>query len=316
MKDTLIIVLPCFNEEEVLPVTISRMSNLLEEMIAGYKVSGDSRLLFVDDGSKDRTWELIEAAHKKGKYVCGVKLARNAGHQNALMAGMEAAVDAGADMIITIDADLQDDISVINDMVEKSAGGIDIVYGVRRERTKDTWFKKTTAQLFYKMMKSMGVNLVYNHADFRLMRSSVVKELLLYRERNLFLRGIVPCISDNCEFVYYDRDERQAGKSKYPLRKMIHLAADGGTSFSVGPIKSLIWIGIIFIVTSLFLFIYVIYKFCKGQVVEGWSSIMMSVWFIGGCILVGLGIIGEYIGKIYVEVKGRPRYYIETKLLK
>lgn len=317
MRDnTLIIVLPCFNEEEVLPITIARMSDLLEKMIARNKVSDDSRLLFVDDGSKDKTWGIIEAAHNNKPFVCGQKLARNAGHQNALMAGMKTAVNAGADMVITIDADLQDDINVIPEMVDQYTEGVDIVYGVRRERNTDTWFKKSTAQMFYRMMKLMGVTLVYNHADFRLMSSSVVKELLLYRERNLFLRGIVPCISDNSAFVYYNRIERQAGESKYPLRKMIHLASDGVTSFTIKPIKALIGLGAVFIIISLCILVYVLYNYFRGHVVGGWSSLMLSMWFIGGCIMVGLGIVGEYIGKIYMEVKDRPRYNVEKTLLK
>ncbi len=314
--NTLIIVLPCFNEEEVLPITIARMSDLLERMIAGNKVSDDSRLLFVDDGSKDKTWEIIESAHNNKPFVCGQKLARNVGHQNALMAGMENAVNAGADMVVTIDADLQDDINVIPEMVTQYTEGFDIVYGVRRERKTDTWFKKTTAQTFYRIMKLMGVGLVYNHADFRLMSSFVVKELLLYRERNLFLRGIVPCISDNSAFVYYNRIERQAGESKYPLRKMIHLASDGVTSFTIKPIKALIGLGAVFIIISLCILVYVLYNYFRGHVVGGWSSLMLSMWFIGGCIMVGLGIVGEYIGKIYMEVKDRPRYNVEKTLLK
>lgn len=314
--DRLFIVVPCFNEEDMLPVTIDRLSSLVEKMMLKERIAVNSRVLFVDDGSKDKTFELIAAAYKTNPLVCGLKLARNSGHQNALVAGVEAAVDAGADMIITIDADLQDDIDVIPEMVEKFTAGADIVYGVRKERNTDSFFKKYTAQLFYKLMKRMGVNLVYNHADFRLMSSLSAKSLLMFRERNLFLRGLVPCISDNSATVYYDRKERQCGQSKYPLRKMIQFAADGITSFTIRPIKALIWIGVSFIFFSLCMLGYVLYSKYSGHVVEGWTSLMLSLWLIGGCILVGLGIVGEYIGKIYLEVKDRPRFFVQKTLLK
>ena len=315
MNDKLIIVVPCYNEEDVLEETIGQLSSIISDLIVSDRVSSSSCILFVDDGSMDKTWELIETAHIDNSFVCGLKLAHNSGHQNALMAGMEAAISAGADLIVTIDADLQDDSRIIPQMVQSSAEGFDIVFGVRKERAKDSWFKRNSAQLFYQMMRVLGVKLVYNHADFRLMRSSAVTRLLHYRERNLFLRGLVPCISDNSTIVYYDRGERKAGESKYPLRKMIHFATEGVTSFTVKPVKALLWLGAGFLLIAMAILVYVLFNYFKGDVVGGWASLMLSLWFIGGCILLGLGVIGEYIGKIYLEVKDRPRFFVEKSLL-
>lgn len=311
----LIIVLPCFNEEEVLPETTRQLTALFMEMIQGGVISDASRILYVNDGSHDRTWDLISRYHEENPFVCGVNLAGNVGHQYALMAGLETAKDVG-DLIVSIDADLQDDIQAIPEMVQKHIDGADIVYGVRQERRTDSWFKRTTAQAFYKMMSRMGVNLVYNHADFRLMSKRAVEQLCHYRERNLFLRGIVPQIGYQTDCVYYNRSERIAGKSKYPLKKMVNLAIEGITSFSVKPVRALFWAGMVFLLIALGILTYVLIALMTGKAVSGWSSLMLSIWFIGGCILLGLGIIGEYIGKIYLEVKDRPRYNIESTLLK
>lgn len=312
---TLIIVLPCFNEEEVLPETTRQLTALFMEMIQGGVISDASRILYVNDGSHDRTWDLISRYHEENPFVCGVNLAGNVGHQYALMAGLETAKDVG-DLIVSIDADLQDDIQAIPEMVQKHIGGADIVYGVRQERRTDSWFKRTTAQAFYKMMSRMGVNIVYNHADFRLMSKRAVEQLCHYRERNLFLRGIVPQIGYQTDCVYYNRSERIAGESKYPLKKMVNLAIEGITSFSVKPVRALFWAGMVFLLIALGILTYVLIALMTGKAVSGWSSLMLSIWFIGGCILLGLGIIGEYIGKIYLEVKDRPRYNIESTLLK
>lgn len=311
----LIIVLPCFNEEEVLPETTRQLTALIMEMIQGGVISDASRILYVNDGSHDRTWDLISRYHEENPFVCGVDLAGNVGHQYALMAGLETAKDIG-DLIVSIDADLQDDIQSIPEMVQKHIGGADIVYGVRQERRTDSWFKRTTAQAFYKMMSRMGVNFVYNHADFRLMSKRAVEQLCHYRERNLFLRGIVPQIGYQTDCVYYNRSERIAGESKYPLKKMVNLAIEGITSFSVKPVRALFWAGMVFLLIALGILTYVLIALMTGKAVSGWSSLMLSIWFIGGCILLGLGIIGEYIGKIYLEVKDRPRYNIESTLLK
>lgn len=311
----LIIVLPCFNEEEVLPETTRQLTALFMEMIQGGVISDASRILYVNDGSHDRTWDLISRYHEENPFVCGVNLAGNVGHQYALMAGLETAKDIG-DLIVSIDADLQDDIQAIPEMVQKHIGGADIVYGVRQERRTDSWFKRTAAQAFYKMMSRMGVNFVYNHADFRLMSKRAVEQLCHYRERNLFLRGIVPQIGYQTDCVYYNRSKRIAGESKYPLKKMVNLAIEGITSFSVKPVRALFWAGMVFLLIALGILTYVLIALMTGKAVSGWSSLMLSIWFIGGCILLGLGIIGEYIGKIYLEVKDRPRYNIESTLLK
>lgn len=316
MADVLIIVMPCFNEEEVLPSTISRMSSLLSHMVAEGLVSSSSRLLFVDDGSKDRTWELLSKANESYFNVCALRLATNSGHQNALMAGIEASMEYGADMVITIDVDLQDDVSVIPEMVTKYSEGFDIVYGVRRSREKNTWFKRFTAQSYYKIMKALGVTLVYNHADYRLLSSSAANGLLSYGEKNLFLRGIVPQLSDNSTCVYYDIAERKAGTSKYPLKKMLHLAVDGITSFTDKPVKALIWFGLLFLLVAFGILCYVLVSLFNGNVVSGWSSLILSLWFIGGCVMIGLGVVGVYLGRVYIEVKNRPRYVIRNKLLK
>lgn len=313
-KDVLYIVVPCYNEQEVLPATTGSLVELLKKLVATDMVDQESRLLYVNDGSTDATWQLIEQHTQAHHEVCGVKLAGNVGHQNALLAGMETACEK-ADIIVTVDADLQDDISVIGQMIEKYQQGCDIVYGVRRERKSDTWFKRNTALAFYKLMKSLGVKSVYNHADYRLMSRRAVKQLLCYRERNLFLRGIVPLVGYKSDTVYYDRSQRLAGESKYPLGKMLGFAVDGITSFSIKPVRMVFMLGLVFTLIALGMLIYVLVAYFSGRTVSGWSSLILSIWFVGGCVLVGLGIVGEYIGKIYIEVKDRPRYNIEQQIL-
>lgn len=305
--------MPCYNEQEVLPHTNQQLRALLDVMIKDKLASPDSYILYVNDGSRDRTWNLIEDYCGADAHVRGLKLAGNVGHQNALMAGLETArVDA--DVTVSIDADLQDDINAIPEMMKKFDEGCDIVYGVRRKRTTDTIFKRTTAQLFYRFMNAMGVKSVYNHADFRLMSRRAVDALCQYEERNLFLRGLVPLLGYTTDSVYYDRLERQAGESKYPLSKMLSFAIDGVTSFSVKPLRLIFDLGLIFLLISLAILVYVIVALCQGRGVQGWASLMLSIWFVGGCMLICLSIIAAYIGRIYTEEKHRPRYNIEKYL--
>lgn len=311
--EVLAIVVPCYNEEAVLGETTRRLSALLDRLIGKGEVSGKSYILYVNDGSRDRTWEMISSFHKYNKYVCGVNLAGNVGHQNALMAGMSVA-KGDADMVVTIDADLQDDVDAMEEMVREYHEGCDIVYGVRSDRKSDTWFKRGTALAFYRLMRAMGVRGVYNHADYRLMSRRAVEQLCLYRERNLFLRGMVPLIGYKTGRVYYSRAERFAGESKYPLGKMLNLAVDGITSFSIKPVRMVLTLGVIFLVVALLILLYVLGSYMGGHALPGWSSLMLSLWFCSGCVLVGIGIMGEYIGKIYIEVKDRPRYNIERIL--
>lgn len=308
----LITVVPCYNEEAVLNDTHEKLYALYVQMITEGLITTNSIILYVDDGSKDRTWQIIEELTNDNKYASGIKLAHNVGHQNALLAGLTEAKELG-DIVISIDADLQDDIHVIPKMVKKSIKGIDIVYGVRNKRTTDTWFKRTTAIAFYKLMHWLGVNTVYNHADFRLMSRRAICQLCKYRERNLFLRGLVPLIGYKSSSVYYDRSERLAGDSKYPFNKMLNFAVDGITSFSVKPVRMVFGLGLIFLFISLVILIYVLYSVITHSIVPGWSSTILSIWFVGACVLIGLGIVGEYIGKIYIEVKDRPRFNIEKK---
>lgn len=312
-KTTLAIVVPCFNEEEVLPQTNERLRGLLDEMMRQHLVGEESYILYVDDGSRDSTWPIIAGYSDADVHVRGLKLAGNVGHQNALMAGLDTA-RLDADVTVSIDADLQDDIHVIPEMVRKFDGGCDIVYGVRRKRTTDSFFKRTTAQMFYKFMSGMGVKSVYNHADFRLMSRRAVDALCMYEERNLFLRGLVPLLGYKTDSVYYDRLERQAGESKYPLSKMLSFAVDGITSFSVKPLRLIFYLGSAFLLISLGILIYVIVALCEGRGVQGWASLMLSIWFVGGCMLICLSIIAAYIGRIYTEGKHRPRYNIEQYL--
>lgn len=309
----LAIVVPCYNEEAVLEQSVSELSRVMRELIAKKKLSKDSFLLFVDDGSKDRTWELIEKFHKENELVSGLKLAGNVGHQNALLAGLLCVKDK-VDISISIDADLQDDTGVIGEMVDRYDEGFDIVYGVRSVRKTDTFFKRVTAEGFYKLMKLLGVKSVYNHADFRLMSSRALAGLSKYKERNLFLRGIVPMIGFQTGCVYYERKERMAGESKYPLKKMLSFAFDGITSFSIKPMNFIMGTGIFMIVLTIAAGIYALVSYSTGNVVSGWTSLILSLWLIGGMVLFSLGLVGQYIGKIYIEVKERPRYLIEIEL--
>lgn len=312
--DKLAIVVPCYNEEEVIPETFSVLVGVIVDLIQKDKISDGSFVLFVDDGSKDKTWELIEKEHGNNQYVYGLKLARNGGHQNALLAGLEYAKDL-ADITVSIDADLQDDVAVIEEMIDKYHEGCEVVYGVRDNRESDSVFKRHSAQMFYKLMKKMGVESVYNHADYRLMSKKAVDELGHYQEQNLFLRGIIPLIGYKTDCVYYSRGQRKAGESKYPLKKMISFAWDGITSFSVRPITLIsILGGIIAFFCGLSILYILIGKLFYGHLIEGWTSMMISIWFLGGVQLMSIGVIGEYIGKTYMESKRRPRYNIETAL--
>ena len=308
----LIIVVPCYNEEEVLKETTRQLSDILALMENEGKIK-EGKIIYVDDGSKDTTWTLIEQLADVNPRVMGLKLAHNVGHQQALWAGLEWVADSRYDAAVSIDADLQDDINAIPQMVDYYNKGIDTIYGVRKERKTDTFFKKHTAQLFYKLMKTMGGDIIYNHADFRLMSKRALRALISYPERNLFLRGIVPMMGYPSAAVYYDRKERFAGESKYPFTKMLNFALDGITSFSVKPLRLITAAGLVFMLSSIIAIIYALSAFASGHVFPGWTS-LISVWFIGGAILTAIGIIGEYVGKIYKEVKRRPRYFIEKEV--
>lgn len=315
MKPQLLtIVVPCYNEEDVLPETVRRLSQVLSGLMKEQLISAESRMLFVDDGSRDRTWELIEQFHQTNPYVTGLKLAKNAGHQNALLAGLTAAKTA-SDCVISIDADLQDDVDVMREFVIQFLAGYDVVYGVRQSRSADTWLKRTTAQGFYRLMHAMGVNIRYNHADYRLMSKRALEALGRFQEVNLFLRGIVPLIGFPSTEVYYNRHERFAGESKYPLKKMLAFAFEGITSFSVTPIRFVTLTGFAIFALSLLAFVYAIAGKLWGTTVSGWTSLILSIWFIGGVQLLALGLIGEYIGKVYKEVKRRPLYVVEKEML-
>lgn len=312
--DRLAIVIPCYNEEEVLKIASEALRGVLDDLAGKGKIAKDSFLLFVNDGSKDRTWELIEEEHKEHPIqVRGVNLAGNVGHQFALTAGLITAKDM-SDVTVSIDADLQDDIAVIEEMIDKFHAGNDIVYGVRKERKTDTFFKRTTAQGFYKVMELMGVKTVYNHADFRLMSKRAVEQFSLYKETNLFLRGMMPLIGYQTDMVYYDRKERVAGESKYPLKKMLALAFNGISSFSVKPITMIFGLGMFIVIVSVLAAIYALISYFTGQTEPGWTSLILSIWFLGGVQLLAIGLVGQYIGKIYIEVKHRPRYNIEKVL--
>ena len=311
----LIIIVPCYNEEEVLQETTRQLSAVLSDMEQNGKIT-EGRLMYVDDGSRDATWHLIEQLTTENPRVMGLKLAHNVGHQQALWAGLEWAANAPFDAIVSIDADLQDDVQAIVEMTDRFNQGIDIVYGVRKERKTDTFFKKHTAQAFYKLMQTMGGDVVYNHADFRLMSKRALQALVAHPERNLFLRGIVRSLGYPSDFIYYDRHERFAGESKYPLSKMLNFAIDGITSFSVKPLRLITTFGILFMLVAIAIIGYALYEHLLGNTIIGWTSLLVSMWFIGGAILTAIGIIGEYVGKIYKEVKRRPRYFIEKELTK
>lgn len=303
------IVVPCYNEEAVLAETTNRLLEVMQR-VAEKHADLQGRIVYVDDGSRDGTWPLIGSLSKQHPQVMGLKLAHNAGHQHALWAGLEWAA-AHVDAAISIDADLQDDVNVIPEMIDLFLGGKDIVYGVRRDRPTDTWFKRTTALAFYKLMSKLGGDIVYNHADYRLMSRRTLAALMTYGERNLFLRGMVRTLGFPQAMVYYDRGERFAGESKYPLRKMLAFAIDGITSFSVRPLRLISIVGLSFMLVALAVIVYGLVAWLCGRTIQGWTSLLVSLWFIGGAILVALGVIGEYVGKIYAEVKRRPRYFIE-----
>lgn len=314
INNILAIIVPCYNEESVLEETTGRISEILNSLICENLISMDSFILYVNDGSNDNTWPLICRFHTMNKFVRGINLAGNVGHQNALWAGLSVAKES-ADIMVSIDADLQDDVNAIREMVGKYLKGCDIVYGVRNDRKTDSWFKRNSALFFYKIMEIMGTETIYNHADFRLMTKRSVEYLLQFKERNLFIRGLVPLVGYKTDMVYYDRRERFAGESKYPLSKMLNFAIEGVTSFSVKPIRLILILGVIFIVFAMIVLIWILWSYLTNNVVRGWASLMLSVWFCSGCILTALGVVGEYIGKIYMESKNRPRYNIEQLLL-
>ncbi|MCX0279173.1 glycosyltransferase family 2 protein [Bombilactobacillus mellis] len=308
----LAIVVPCYNEQEVLPQSLPVLQKVLQQLQSQQQISTDSQIVFVDDGSQDQTWSLISQFSQTNANVAGIKLSRNFGHQNALLAGLSTVSDA--DFIVTIDSDLQDDPQVIAQMVQQYYAGAEVVYGVRNNRDSDSRFKRTTAEGFYKFMNFLGVKLVPDSADFRLLSQRAAQVLLDYPERNLFLRGLVPLVGFPSAKVYYRRQPRAAGVSKYPLLKMLHFALDGITSFSVAPIKLIMGLGLVIVAVSLFLLIYTIIQKIRGDVVSGWSSLMISIWGLGGIQLICISVIGEYIAKIFNEVKRRPRFTIEKNL--
>ena len=305
----LMIIVPCYNEQEVLPQTIEKLSGVMNELLIDQKISRDSGILLVNDGSTDNTWDIIVDAHSKTNYIYGLNLCLNSGHQNALLAGLEYAKNK-CDFTITIDADLQDDISVIGEMVDKYNAGVHIVYGVRNDRKTDSFFKRTTANLFYKIMNFLGAKTVDNHADFRLMSCKAVEILLQYKERNIFLRGIVPKIGLKSDKVYYCRKDRQAGKTKYPLKKMLSFAWEGITSLSTKPLKLIMLLGLLIIICSIVALAYVLISYFLNETNRGWASLMISIWFLGGVQLFSIGIVGQYVGKTYIETKERPRYTV------
>ncbi|MBE5952772.1 MAG: glycosyltransferase family 2 protein [Lachnospiraceae bacterium] len=315
MSKIMYIVVPCFNEEEVLLDTNSKLITKIKELIDNKLISEVSRVLYVDDGSRDSTWDIICELHEKHEYVTGLKLSRNKGHQNALMAGLMEAKNH-ADMVVSMDADLQDDIDVLERFIQEYENGADIVYGVRNSRKKDSFFKRNTAIAFYKLMRMMGVELVYNHADYRLMSKRALHELEGYKEVNLFLRGIIPLIGFKTATVEYERGERLAGETKYPLRKMLQFAIEGITSCSVRPIRLIAVTGMLIALMSVVMLIHTIVGYFQGGTIDGWASMVVIMCFLGGFQIFSIGIVGEYVGKIYLEAKGRPRYAIESKKIK
>ena len=313
MCETLFLVIPCYNEEEVIHETTRRLSIKLTHLIENETILPNSRIVFVDDGSKDNTWKMINEIHAEDHRFLGLKLTRNRGHQNALLAGLMTAKEH-ADIVISMDADLQDDIEAIDAFIQANTEGHDIVYGVRNKREKDTFFKRVSAELFYKFMILMGVEIVFNHADYRLMSKRALYDLEQFDEVNLFLRGLVPLLGYKSTKVYYDRTERFAGESKYPLRKMLAFAFEGITSFSIKPIRLILHASFMMFVISIIIIIYTLYRYAIGETVSGWAFLNISIWFIAGVQTLLLGIVGEYIGKIYSETKKRPKYFIETFL--
>ena len=313
MASKLMVVIPCYNEEEVLPETSRRLVDKMAALQQKGLITPDSRVLLVDDGSKDRTWQLNSDLHKQNPLFEGVKLSRNRGHQNALLAGLMTA-KGRCDISISMDADLQDDMDAMDRFIEKYNEGCDVVYGVRNKRETDTAFKRETALMFYRLMKGLGVDITYNHADYRLMSNRALEGLAQFEEVNLFLRGLAPLVGYQSDVVYYDRSERFAGESKYPFKKMLSFAIDGITSFSVKPLQLITNIGIVIFVVSLIMLLYSLVRWIAGHTVTGWTSTLASIWLIGGIQLLSLGVIGEYIGKIYNETKRRPRFIIDRYL--
>lgn len=307
------LVIPCYNEEQVLIEAANRLKNKINKLKELRKIDVNSKIVFVDDGSKDNTWSIIENLHNKDELFLGIKLSRNRGHQNALLAGLMT-VKYYCDAVISLDADLQDDIDAIDEFIEKFYLGNDIVYGVRSSREKDTFFKRTTAQGFYKIMNGLGVDIIYNHADYRLMSKRALFELENFKEVNLFLRGIIPLIGYKYDVVLYERNERFAGESKYPLKKMLSFAFQGITSFSIKPIRLVLAVGIVMFITSLIALIYSLLVWVLNKTIQGWTTLVISIWMLGGIQLLCLGIIGEYIGKIYIETKQRPKFIIDKFL--
>lgn len=313
MDNKLYVVIPCYNEEEVLPEAAKRLKIKIEALIRSEKIDPASRIVFVNDGSNDRTWELIQELHANDTLFSGINLSRNRGHQNALLAGLMT-VKEHADIVVSMDADLQDDIDAIDEMITKYLDGCDIVYGVRSQRKSDTFFKRFSAESFYRVMNLLGANTVFNHADYRLMSKRAIEGLAEFKEVNLFLRGIVPMIGYRTDIVYYERSERFAGESKYPLKKMFSFATEGITSLSIKPIRLITALGVLVLFASVVMLIYALISFFRGASVAGWASIMVSVWGLGGLTLFSIGVVGEYIGKIYMETKQRPRFLIDEFL--
>lgn len=309
----LYIAVPCYNEEEMLPISSQKLLEKMNRLIADNKISADSRIVFIDDGSKDKTWEIISNLHRENPMFQGLKLSRNRGHQNALLCGLVTLKDK-ADAVISIDADLQDDIEVFDEMLEKYEAGCDVVYGVRSKRDTDTFFKRFTAETYYKILNRLGAKIVFNHADFRLMSRRALESFSQFKEVNVFLRGLVPMVGYKSDIVTYERSERVAGESKYPLKKMLALAFEGITSLSTKPIKLISRIGLIIFFVSIVMLIYFLVRFFMGATVDGWASLAVSIWAIGGLQLLAIGVIGEYIGKIYLEAKARPRFIVEEYL--
>lgn len=309
----LYLAIPCYNEEEVLPVTAERLEKKYNSLMAAGKITSDSRIVFIDDGSKDKTWECIVKLHNENSIFSGIKLTCNRGHQNALLCGLITLKDM-ADAVISIDADLQDDIEAFDKMVERFEDGCDIVYGVRSRRDTDTFFKRFTAESYYRLLNNLGAKVIFNHADFRLMSKRAIEFLSEYNETNIYLRGLVPMIGLNSDIVEYERSERLAGESKYPLSKMLSLAWEGITSLSVKPIRLVTTTGLIVFLLSIIMLIYFVYRYFTGATVIGWASLAVSIWAMGGLQLLAIGIVGEYIGKIYLEVKKRPRFMVDEFL--
>ncbi|MBF2501907.1 glycosyltransferase family 2 protein [Listeria marthii] len=312
-KPFLTVVVPCYNEEEVLSESVTQLTNIIQKLVMSASISDKSQIMFVDDGSKDKTWELIQQYSESNEHVSGLKLSRNYGHQGALLAGLTEA-HAYSDCVVSIDADLQDDVNAIIEFIEKYHEGFDVVYGVRDKRDTDTYFKRNSALAFYRIMSKLGVNMVPNHADYRLLSKRALTEFLRYKEENMFIRGIVPLLGFKSTKVFYNRNERFAGESKYPLKKMVLFAVDGITSFSVAPIRLLLVLGSVIFMIGVVMGIYAIVQKIVGAVVPGWTSLIVSLWLIGGIQLIGIGVLGEYIGKIFKQVKERPRFTIEENV--